>query len=71
MNMKKIFALAFAMLMVLIVTGGCPYSDREIGQILTGFSVGICKAIKEIPGFASGSFDRDAVFHALVDKKKG
>ena len=55
----------------LIVTGSCPYSDLNIGQILTGFSVGICKAIKEIPGFASGSYDRDAVFQALVDKKKG
>ena len=63
--------LAAHSISTLIVTGGCPYSDREIGHILTGFSVGICKAIKEIPGFASGSYDRDAVFHALVDKKKG
>lgn len=63
--------LAAHSISTLIVTGGCPYSDREIGQILTGFSVGICKAIKEIPGFASGSYDRDAVFQALVDKKKG
>ena len=55
-------------LATLIVTGGCPYSDREIGQILTGVSVSICKAIKEIPGFAAGSFDRDAVFRALVSK---
>ena len=63
--------LAAHSISTLIVTGCCHYSDREIGQILTGFSVGICKAIKEIPGFASGSYDRDAVFHALVDKKKG
>lgn len=63
--------LAAHSISTLIVTGGCPYSDLDIGQILTGFSVGICKAIKEIPGFASGSYDRDAVFHALVDKKKG
>ena len=55
-------------LATLIVTGDCPYSDREIGQILTGVSVSICKAIKEIPGFAAGSFDRDAVFRALVSK---
>ena len=54
-------------LSTLIVTGDCPYSDREIGQILTGVSVSICKAIKEIPGFAAGSFDRDAVFRALVN----
>lgn len=52
-------------LATLIVTGGCPYSDAEIGQILTGFSVSICKAIKEIPGFAAGTFDRDAAFRSL------
>ncbi len=55
-------------LSTLIVTGDCPYSDRELGQILTGFSVSICKAIKEIPGFAAGTFDRDAAFRALVEK---
>ena len=52
----------------LIVTGDCPYSDEEIGGILTGFSISVCKAIKEIPGFAAGTFDRDAAFRALVDK---
>ena len=53
-------------LSTLIVTGDCPYSDREIGQILTEFSISICKSIKEISGFAAGTFDRDAVFRALV-----
>ena len=53
-------------LSTLIVTGDCPYSDAEIGGILTGCSVSICKAIKEIPGFAAGDFDRDALFRALV-----
>ena len=55
-------------LSTLIVTGDCPYSDREIGQILTGFSISICKSIKEIPGFAADAFDRDAVFRALTEK---
>lgn len=55
-------------LATLIVTGDCPYSDQEIGRILTGVSVSICKAIKEIPGFASDAFDRDATFRALVSK---
>ena len=55
-------------LSTLIVTGDCPYSDREIGQVLTGVSICICKSIKEIPGFASGSFDRDAAFRALIGK---
>lgn len=54
-------------LSTLIVTGDCPYSDQEIGKILTDVSVSICKSIKEIPGFAAGSFDRDAVFRALVN----
>ena len=55
-------------LSTLIVTGDCPYSDREIGQILTGFSLSICKSIKEIPGFAAGTFDRDAAFRELLSK---
>ena len=55
-------------LSTLIVTGDCPYSDREIGQVLTGVSISICKSIKEIPGFADGSFDRDAAFRALTAK---
>ncbi len=53
-------------LSTLIVTGDCPYSDREIGQILTEFSISICKSIKEISGFAAGTFDRDAIFRALI-----
>ena len=53
----------------LIVTGDCPYSDKEIGQILTGFSVSICKAIKEIPGFTEGTFDRDATFRSFIHEK--
>ena len=58
-------------LSTLIVTGDCPYSDGEIGQILTGFSLSICKSIKEIPGFAAGTFDRDAAFCALIAKQGG
>src|SRR5574344_2398966 len=56
-------------LATLIVTGDCPYSDREIGQILTGFSVSIFKAIKEIQGFTEGTFDRDATFRSLIQGK--
>lgn len=50
----------------LFVTGGCDYSDEEISKILTGFSVSICKSIKEIPGFAEGSFDKDKVFRNII-----
>lgn len=53
-------------LSTLIVTGDCPYSDQEIGQILTGFSISVCKSIKEIPGFTAGIFDRDATFRTLT-----
>ena len=58
-------------LSTLIVTGDCPYSDEELGRILTGFSISICKAIKEIPGFAAGTFDRDAAFRALIGPGAG
>ena len=57
-------------LSTLIVTGDCSYSDGEIGQILTGFSLSICKSIKEVPGFAAGTFDRDAAFRALLGEKE-
>lgn len=56
-------------LSTLIVTGDCPYSDREIGGILTSFSLSVCKSIKEIPGFAANAFDRDAAFRALVGNR--
>ena len=54
----------------LIVTGDCPYSDAEIGAILTGFSLSICKAIKEIPGFVSGDFDRGRLFTEMIGECK-
>ena len=56
-------------LSTLIVTGDCPYSDQEICQILTGFSISIFKAIREIPGYAVGTFDRDAAFRTLTETK--
>ena len=55
-------------LATLIVSGECSYSEQEIGRILTGFSLSICKAIKEIPGFVEGTFDRDREFHKLLDQ---
>ena len=56
-------------LSTLIVTDDCPYSDPEISQILTGFSISIFRSIKELPGFAAGTFDRDAAFRALIGKE--
>ncbi|MCR5653879.1 MAG: TetR/AcrR family transcriptional regulator [Ruminococcus sp.] len=52
----------------LIVTGECPYTDEEISSIFTRFSLSLCKAYKEIPGFTDGSFDKDAIFKELVKK---
>lgn len=52
----------------LIVTGACPYSDKEIGQILAGFSLSICKAIKEVPGFTDEDFDAEKPFRILTEK---
>lgn len=56
-------------LATLIVTGSCPYSEEEIRQILTGFSVSICKSIKEIPGFVENNYDHDAIFRELVENR--
>lgn len=53
----------------LIVTDSCPYDDEEIGKILTGFSLGLCKGIKEIPGFVENRVDRDREFRALLEGK--
>ena len=57
-------------LATLWVTGGCPYSEEETEQILAGFSVSICKSIKEIPGFAKNQYDRDEIFRGLVENSK-
>lgn len=53
----------------LIVTGGCTYSDDEIHAILTEISLAVCKAIKEVPGFAEGRFDRDSEFSKLIGER--
>lgn len=55
-------------LATLVVTNACPYSEEEIGQILTGFSVSLCKSIKEIHGFVDNNYDHDAIFRKLVEK---
>lgn len=54
-------------LATLVVTGDSPYSEEEMEQILTGFSVSICKSIKEIPGFVENKYDQDAIFRKLVE----
>ena len=46
-----------------------PYTDEEIGKIMTGFCISLSKAIKEIPGFVDYSFDRDSIFNGIIDGK--
>jgi len=53
-------------LSTLIVTGGCAYTDDEIRGILSGFSLGVCRAIRQVPGFVEGTFDRNAEFTRLL-----
>ena len=66
---KRLFRdlwLATHSIATLCVGGICPFSDEEIAKILTGFSVSICKSIKEIKGFVDDSFDRDEVFGKII-----
>lgn len=51
---------------MLLVTGGCDYTETEIRDIFTEISISICKAYKEIPGLVEGTYDKDAVFRQLV-----
>ena len=68
---KRLFRdvwLAAHSIATLCVGGICPYSDEEIAKILTGFSVSICKSIKEIKGFVDDNFDRDEVFGKIIEE---
>ncbi len=60
-----LMSLSFA---TLIVTGNCTYSDDEMLLILTQTSLANYKAIKEIPGFMEGKFDKEKEFLALNEK---
>lgn len=57
-----LMSLSFA---TLIVTGNCTYSDEDMLQILMQTSLANYKAIKEIPGFLDGTFDKDKLFTEL------
>lgn len=45
------------------------FSEDEARTIFAQASAACCKAIKEIDGFAQGSFDRDRVFRQLIDER--
>lgn len=50
----------------MIVTGYKSFSEEETRRIFAQASVACCKSIKEIDGFADGSFDSREVFKALL-----
>ena len=50
------------------VTGNCPYTEEEIFDIGAGVSLSLYRSYKEIPGFAEGDYDRDAIFRELINK---
>lgn len=52
--------------MVMVATGTCPYTDQEIKSIFTQMSLANIKAIKEIEGFTTGTFDVNATFRSIV-----
>ena len=52
----------------LIVTDDCPYTDEEMGRVLSEVSLAVCKAYKEVPGLPEGRYDRDAAFRELVQQ---
>ncbi len=54
----------------LIVTGECPYSDKEIVKIMSEVSLAICKAYKEVPGLTEGTVDKDSIFKDILGENK-
>ncbi len=52
----------------LIVSSSCPYEEKDIDLILTQFSLSTLKAIKEVPSFIDGNFNKDEIFTLLVKK---
>ena len=52
----------------LIVSSSCPYEEKDIDLILTQFSLSTLKAIKEVPSFIDGDFNKDEIFTLLVKK---
>ena len=45
-------------------------TDEQIRRIFTHYSLALCKAYKEVPGFTDDTYDREAVFGALVPHGK-
>ena len=54
---------------LLIISGGLPYSEVEIQKMMSEECLAICKATKEISGFAGGDPDWGAEFAKVLKKK--
>lgn len=54
---------------ILIISGGLPYSEVEIQKMMSEECLAICKATKEISGFAGGDPDWGAEFAKVLKKK--
>ncbi len=54
----------------LIVTGDCPYSDKEIVSIMSEVSLAVCKAYKEVTGLTEGTVDKDSIFKDILGENR-
>lgn len=50
------------------ISNCCPYGKNETGKIGSLFSLALCRAYKEIPGFADGNVDINAEFIKLIGR---
>ena len=66
---RDIWLVAFSFA-TLVVTGNCPYTDKEIFDIGAEVSLSVCKAYKDIPGLPRGEYDKDAIFRSIVAKRE-
>jgi spore coat polysaccharide biosynthesis protein SpsF (cytidylyltransferase family) len=54
----------------LIVTGDCPYSDKEIVKIMSDVSLAVCKAYKEVHGLTEGTVDKDSILKNILGENR-
>ena len=53
----------------LIVAGGGSFTEEEVGATYVELGFSLCKAYKEVPGLVEGTFDKDAMFGKLLNRK--
>ena len=65
---RELWLPAFSFAAVL-VPDACPHTAEEMLAVGAEISLAVCKAYKEIPGFAEGEYDKDALFRELTEKE--